>query len=64
MTAADRVKALERLTFCYECGYWHRGYKQDGLGYSDRVGYCDKPYQDKCLKMEDDFCSTGIKKGD
>lgn len=59
----DKTEALSRLTFCGECERWkNTPIKQHG--YSEKVGYCEKPGQGKLIKMDDDFCSNGRKKDD
>jgi hypothetical protein len=56
----DKTKALDRLTFCGECGYWKPSndnrIKEE---YRDYIGYCSRPYEGMIRRDRDDFCSRG-----
>lgn len=55
-------KALDRLTFCGECVYWHSLHdKRLKEEYQDYVGLCNKPYEAVVQRDKDDFCSRGYR---
>jgi hypothetical protein len=59
----DKSNALDRLTFCGECGYWNplypKGLKEEYRGY---IGCCNRPREAMIERYKDDFCSRGVKR--